>query len=132
MGIEVVVAPGELVRFGCPWRKDVAGYDLKHLLVGSEGTLGVITAAWLRLTPAPEAAWPVIGFFDGVRQGVVAIERVIGSGLPGAALEYVDAEAMRYGGASFPGEVPDGAFAVLVEADGSRDEAARIRTDLLE
>jgi glycolate oxidase subunit GlcD len=131
-GLEAVVAPGELVRFGGPLRKDVAGYDLKHLLIGSEGTLGVITAAWLRLTPAPEAAWPVIGFFDGVRGGAAAIERVIGSGLPVAALEYLDSETMRYAGASFPGEVPDGAFAVLAEADGSKDEAARIRAEILE
>ena len=132
MGLEVVVAPGELVRFGGPVRKDVAGYDLKHLLVGSEGTLGVITSAWLRLTPAPEAAWPVIGFFDGVRAGAAAIERVVGSGLPAAALEYLDSETMRYAGPTFPGEVPAGAFAVLAEADGSRDEAERVRNDLLE
>jgi FAD/FMN-containing dehydrogenase len=131
-GLEVVVPPGELVQLGGPLRKDVAGYDLKHLLIGSEGTLGVITAAWLRLTPAPEAAWPVIGFFDGVRAGVTAIEQVIGTGLPVAALEYVDSEAMRYAGASFPGAVPGGAFAVLAEADGSTDEATRIRTELLE
>lgn len=131
-GLEVVVPPGDLVRLGGPLRKDVAGYDLKHLLIGSEGTLGVITAAWLRLTPAPEAAWPVIGFFDGVQGGVAAIERVVGSGLPAAALEYVDSETMRYAGATFPGEVPGGAFAVLAEADGSIDEAARIRRDLLE
>jgi glycolate oxidase subunit GlcD len=131
-GLEVVVPPGDLVRLGGPLRKDVAGYDLKHLLIGSEGTLGVITAAWLRLTPAPEAAWPVIGFFDGVQGGVAAIERVVGSGLPAAALEYVDSETMRYAGATFPGEVPAGAFAVLAEADGSIQEAARIRNDLLE
>src|SRR2546425_671985 len=131
-GLEAVVPPGELVQLGGPLRKDVAGYDLKHLLIGSEGTLGVITAAWLRLTPAPEAAWPVIGFFDGVPGGVAAIERVIGSGLPAAALEYVDSEAMRYGGRSFPGEVPEGGFAVLVEADGSTEEAARIRAALLD
>jgi glycolate oxidase subunit GlcD len=132
LGLEVVVAPGELVRFGGPVRKDVAGYDLKHLLVGSEGTLGVITAAWLRLTPAPEAAWPVVGFFDGVRAGAAAIERVVGSGLPVAALEYLDSETMRYAGPTFPGEVPAGAFGVLAEADGSHDEAARVRKDVLE
>jgi glycolate dehydrogenase FAD-linked subunit len=131
-GLEAVVAPGELIQLGGPLRKDVAGYDLKRLLIGSEGTLGVITAAWLRLTPAPEAAWPVIGFFEGVRAGCAAIERVVGTGLPAAALEYLDSETMRYAGASFPGEVPDGAFAVLAEADGSTDEAARIRSDLLE
>jgi glycolate oxidase subunit GlcD len=131
-GLEVVVAPGDLVQLGGPLRKDVAGYDLKQLLIGSEGTLGVITSAWLRLLPAPEAAWPVIGFFDGVRGGAAAIERVIGAGVPAAALEYLDSETMRYAGASFPGEVPAGAFAVLAEADGSRDEAARVRGDLLE
>jgi glycolate dehydrogenase FAD-linked subunit len=130
-GLEVVVAPGELIQLGGPLRKDVAGFDLKSLLIGSEGTLGVITAAWLRLTPAPEAAWPVIGFFDGVRAGCAAIERVLGSGVPAATLEYLDSETMRYAGATFPGEVPDGAFAVLAEADGSHDEAARIRRDLL-
>jgi FAD/FMN-containing dehydrogenase len=74
----------------------------------------------------------VIGFFDGVRSGVGAIERVVGSGLAAAALEYIDSETMRYAGASFPGEVPAGAFAVLAEADGSADEAARIRADLLD
>ena len=131
-GLEVVVPPGEVVRFGGPLRKDVAGYDLKQLLIGSEGTLGVITSAWLRLMPAPEAAWPVVGFFDGVRGGAAAIERVVGSGLPAAALEYLDAETMRYAGATFPGEVPAGAFGVLAEADGSHDEAARVRADLLE
>ena len=131
-GLEVVVAPGELVRFGGPLTKDVAGYDLKRLMIGSEGTLGVITAAWLRLTPAPEAAWPVIGFFDGARVGSAAIERVVGSGLPAATIEYLDGETMRYAGATFPGEVPAGAFGVLAEADGSRDEAAGIRRELLE
>jgi glycolate oxidase subunit GlcD len=132
MGLEVVVPPGDLIELGGPLRKDVAGYDLKHLLIGSEGTLGVITAAWLRLTPAPEAAWPVVGFFQGVRAGCAAIERVIGSGLPAAALEYIDSETMRYAGAGFPIEVPAGAFAVIAEADGSTEEAARTRADLLE
>ena len=131
-GLEVVVAPGEVVQLGGPLTKDVAGYDLKRLLIGSEGTLGVITAAWLRLTPAPEAAWPVIGFFDGVRAGCAAIERVVGSGLPAATLEYLDDETMRYASATFPGDVPAGGFAVLAEADGSRDEAERIRSELLE
>ena len=132
LGLEAVVPPGDLIQLGGPLRKDVAGYDLKSLVIGSEGTLGIVTAAWLRLTPAPEAAWPVVGFFDGVRAGCAAIERVVGSGLPAAALEYFDGETLRYGRATFPGEIPDGAFAVIAEADGSHDEAARIRADLLD
>jgi FAD/FMN-containing dehydrogenase len=131
-GIEAVVAPGEIVRFGGPTRKDVASYDLTSLLVGSEGTLGVITSVWLRLTPAPEAVWPVVGFFDGVGAGCAAIERLVGSGLPLAAIEYLDGETMRYAGAGFPVEIPAGAFCVITEADGSPDEAARVREDVLD
>src|SRR5213593_2384106 len=125
-GLEVVVAPGELITIGGPIRKDVAGYDLVGLLVGSEGTLGVITAAWLRLLPAPEAALPVVAFYRGSREGCAAIERVVGSGLPAAALEYFDAGALAAAGGAFPGKVPGGArFAVLAEADGPRGEAER-------
>src|SRR6185437_12449220 len=58
-GIEAALPPGELVSVGGPIRKDVAGYDLKRLLVGSEGTLGIVTAAWLKLLPAPESVLPV-------------------------------------------------------------------------
>ena len=68
-GVEAVIAPGELVRFGGPVRKDAAGYDLRGLLIGSEGTLGIITAAWLRLTPAPAMAMPVIGGYDSIADG---------------------------------------------------------------
>ena len=131
-GVEAVVAPGELIRVGGPLRKDVASYDLPALFVASEGTLGVITSVWLQLTPAPEAVWPVVGFFDGVRAGCAAIEGIIGSGLPVAAIEYLDGETMRYAGAGFPTEIPDGAFCVITEADGSHDEAARVRADALE
>ena len=67
-GIEAVIPPGELVTFGGPIRKDVAGYDLKSLLVGSEGTLGLVTAAWLRLVPAPELELPVIGLYRDRRR----------------------------------------------------------------
>ncbi|MEA2141091.1 MAG: glycolate oxidase, partial [Solirubrobacteraceae bacterium] len=61
-GVEVVLAPGELVDIGGWARKDVAGYDVKSLLVGSEGTLGVITAVRLRLLPAREAALALVVF----------------------------------------------------------------------
>src|SRR5207248_4063157 len=131
-GVEAVVAPGELIRVGGPLRKDVASYDLTSLFAASEGTLGVITSVWLQLTPAPEAAWPVAGFFDGVGAGCAAIERTIGSGLPVAAIEYLDGETMRYAGAGFPTEIPTGAFCVMTEADGSHEEAAQVRADALE
>src|SRR5436190_4439771 len=93
-GIEVVVAPGELISVGGPVRKDVAGYDLKSLLIGSEGTLGIVTAAWLRLIPAPEAALPVCSFHAGAAEGCAALERILGSGIQPAAVEFLDAGAL--------------------------------------
>src|SRR5581483_5101352 len=120
-GLEAVVPPGDVIRIGGATRKDVAGYDLKSLLVGSEGTLAVITAAWLRLIPAPEAALPLVGFYGSVEQGCSAIERIMGSGVVAAALEYLDAGALRAAQRTFPEGIPGGAeFAVLTEADGAR------------
>ncbi|HEU4448575.1 MAG TPA: FAD-linked oxidase C-terminal domain-containing protein [Gaiellaceae bacterium] len=130
-GLEAVVPPGDVVTVGGPVRKDVAGYDLRGLLVGSEGTLGVITAVWLRLLPAPEAFLPVVAFYEGTVAGCAAIERVLGNGLQAAALEYLDAGTLAAAGAAFPGGVPAGAgFLVAAEADGSAAEAARLRDEL--
>jgi glycolate oxidase subunit GlcD len=132
-GIEAVVPPGEVVRFGGPLRKDVAGYDLKSLLVGSEGTLGLITAAWLRLTPAPELELPVVGLYRDADAGISAIERVLASGVVPAAIEYLDGVTLEYGGGSYPFGIPDGgSFMVITEADGSRAEAARVAGELHE
>jgi glycolate oxidase subunit GlcD len=131
-GLEAVVPPGEVMSVGGPIRKDVAGYDLKSLLIGSEGTLGIVTAAWLRLLPAPEAALPVAGFYPGTTEGCAAIERVLGSGLLVAALEYLDGPTLEAAGRSLPVESPkDAAFFVLAEADGSREEAERLRLELV-
>jgi glycolate oxidase subunit GlcD len=130
-GLEAVVPPGEVVAVGGPIRKDVAGYDLKNLLIASEGTLGIITAAWLKLVPAPEAALPVAAFYAGTREGCAAIERVLGNGLEVAALEFLDGATLKLAGRGFPGEVPAGAaFLVVSEADGTAPEAARLRDEL--
>jgi glycolate oxidase subunit GlcD len=131
MGVEAVLAPGELVRFGGPVRKDVAGYDLRGLLCGSEGTLGLVTAAWLRLVPAPEAQLPVLAAYGSIAEGCAAIERVLAAGVVPAALEYLDAATLEACGAAFPGGALEG-FVVLAEADGGEEEAARVRAELVE
>jgi FAD/FMN-containing dehydrogenase len=130
-GIEAVLAPGELVRIGGAARKDVAGYDLRALLCGSEGTLGIVTAAWLRLVPAPEAQLPVLATFPSTAAGCAAIERVLGSGIRAAVLDYVDAPALRLAPSSLTAPALS-SFAVLAEADGSASEALRVRGELLE
>jgi len=130
-GLEAVLPPGELVRIGGPFRKDVSGYDLKNLLVGSEGTLGVVTAAWLRFIPAPEASSLVIALYPSVAVGCEAIERIVGSGISAAAIEYLDEATVAAAGATFPGQ-PVSGFMVIAEADGSVEEVARLRSDLVD
>src|SRR5579872_2649525 len=132
-GVEAVVPPGEIVRFGGPLRKDVAAYDLLGLLVGSEGTLGLITAAWLRLTPAAELELPVIGLYADAEAGISALERVLASGVVPAALEYLDGTLLRFSGEAYPFGLPDGAgFMVVTEADGAASEARRVAGELHE
>jgi glycolate oxidase subunit GlcD len=130
-GLEAVLAPGELVCLGGPVRKDVAGYDLCALLTGSEGTLGIITAAWLRLTPAPEAQLTVVAAYPDAAAGCAAILRVLASGVVPAALEFFDEPTIRAAGAGFALGALCG-FVVIAQVDGSHAEAARVRDELRE
>jgi glycolate oxidase subunit GlcD len=132
-GLEAVVPPGEVVTVGGPIRKDVAGYDIKSLLIGSEGTLGIVTAAWLRLIPAPEVTLPVAAFLPDTASGCEAILRVVGSGIRATAIEFLDGETLACATGSFDGGMPDGAgFLVIAEADGSAEEAAAMQRELIE
>jgi glycolate oxidase subunit GlcD len=130
-GLEAVLPSGDVITIGGPLRKDVAGYDLRSLLIGSEGTLAVITSVWLSLTPMPEARLPVAAAFGSTDGGCDAIEALVASGLVPAMLEYLDAGTLAAAGAAFPAALPAGAeMLVIVEADGSPQEAARLRDDL--
>ena len=133
-GLEAVLAPGELVRVGGWARKDVSGYDIKSLLIGSEGTLGVITAVRLRLLPAPEAAIALIVFFDTRAHGCAAMLDIPAAGIQCSALEFLDGETLRHLAGAYPvGQVPSAAeFALIVEVDGTHAEAEAQRRALLE
>ncbi len=130
-GLEVVVAPGEVLTLGGPFRKDVAGYDLKSLLIGSEGTLGVITAARLRLVPAPAAALPLLSFHATRAEGCAAILEVLGTGVVPAALDFLDGDTLRMAAGAYPGALPVHAeFALLAEVDGTVEEARAAHVEL--
>jgi glycolate oxidase subunit GlcD len=136
-GLEAVLAPGELVRIGGWIRKDVAGYDIKDLLIGSEGTLGVITAVRLRLLPAPEAALPLVAFLGSRADGCAAITEVFANGVRPSVLDFLDAETLGMVAPAYPvgagtGAVPSAAgFALIVELDGTRAEVEAQRTELV-
>jgi glycolate oxidase subunit GlcD len=124
-GIEVVLAPGEVVPLGGWARKDVAGYDLTSLLVGSEGTLGVITAVRLALLPAPEATRTLVCFLRTRAEGCAAILDVLAAGVQPAALEFIDANTLEIVAGGYPGTLPAGAGCVLIaEVDGAATAVA--------
>jgi glycolate oxidase subunit GlcD len=140
-GLEVVVAPGELIELGGWIGKDVAGYDLKRLLIGSEGTLGVITAVRLRLLPAPETAIALVVFLRTCEEGCAAIEQVFAAGLQPSVLDFLDGDTLEIVASGYPpatapsgpAGVPEGAgFALIAEVDGSRSQAEAQREELIE
>jgi glycolate oxidase subunit GlcD len=130
-GIEAVLASGTIAQLGGSLRKDVAGYDLRSLLIGSEGTLGIITGAWLKLTPAPELAIPIIAGYEDVSKGVRAVTDIYASGLCPAAIEFFDRNTLSATQTNLPGGLPpDTNFMLLVEADGMASEAHHLSDEL--
>ena len=95
LGLTVVTATGEVIRTGTRAKKSSAGYDLTRLMVGSEGTLGVICEVTLKLHPLPEAVSAAICQFPDVNSAVRATIQMIQMGVPIARCELLDANAVR-------------------------------------
>jgi glycolate oxidase subunit GlcD len=130
-GVEAVLPPGEIVRFGGACRKDVAAYDLRGLLIGSEGTLGVVTAVDLRLIPRPPTALGLVAFLPDLERGCEAVLGVLGCGVVCSALELIDGAALAEVASAYPGAVPRQAgFALLAEVDGGEEETRSARAEL--
>jgi FAD/FMN-containing dehydrogenase len=129
-GVEAVTGWGEKVSFGGGFRKDVAGLDLGSLLVGSEGTLGVITRVHLRAMPALEKRYPVVGWYKSLREGCEALDYVRASGIQPAVLEYLDEGCIKW--TQLSGAMEGSQFMLLTEADGTGEEAWAGRGILIE
>ncbi len=129
-GLEVVLADGQVIRTGTRTRKGVVGYDLTHLFIGSEGTLGVITGLTLRLAPKPAAKRTLLAVFAGLRDAGDALQAVLRGPVTPAALELMDAAALAAVRTKLPAPIPDGAATLLIDVDGddetTRREAAAI------
>ena len=95
LGLTVVTASGEVIRTGTRARKSSAGYDLTRLMVGSEGTLGVMTEITLRLYPLPEAISAATCTFPSIDAAVRTTNQIIQMGIPIARCELLDAHAVR-------------------------------------
>ncbi len=121
LGLEVVLPNGEVIRTGSKAVKNVVGYDLTQLLAGSEGTLGIITEAVLRLIPRPPARATLRATFDSIDAAVEAVNELLRARVVPATIELVDeaslAAVTRYlGGAEL---APAGTAGLLIlEVDG--------------
>ncbi|MGP7816454.1 FAD-binding oxidoreductase [Niallia sp. 01092] len=120
LGLEVVTPKGKIVRMGGKTVKNVTGYDLTKLVVGSEGTLGIITEATLQLIPKPLAIGTVMAVFDDLVKSGEAISRILTSGILPSKMEMMDQECIKAVESYQPSGLPVDAEAILlIELDGS-------------
>lgn len=120
LGLVAVTGTGELIECGGPWTKDATGYDLTHLIVGSEGTLALIVEATLKLAPRPRAQAGLRVLYRDAESAAAAVSRVMTQPATPTTLEFMDArslELLRRNGA----QVPDAGAMLLIDADGDDD-----------
>lgn len=139
LGLSAVLPTGELIQTGTATRKGVVGYDLTRLLVGSEGTLGVITQLTLKLLPHPAHQQCVAAVFADLDAAMRCIISVMTRGHLPSAMEFLDAKCLKLVGDLLPEHVKaklspgseGGREAlVLIESDGTREETARATADI--
>ena len=122
LGMEVVLADGSVHWYGGKTR-EAPGYDLRGIMIGSEGTLGIVTKVVVRLLKAPEAVKTLLAMFKTVEDASSAVSGIIGAGIVPAAIEMMDAMCIQAAEASMNAGYPEEAGAVLlVEVDGLREE----------
>jgi glycolate oxidase len=120
LALEAVLPTGEIIRTGSKAVKNVVGYDLTQLLVGSEGTLAIITQITLRLVPKPPARATMVAAFASIEDAVAAVSGLIERRVVPAAIEIIDEDSLRAAESYSKTRVaPEGARALLiVECDG--------------
>jgi len=119
MGMEVVLADGSVCRLGNACVKDVAGYSLRDLFIGSEGTLGIITEVLLKLVPRPAARRTLLATFSAMDEAAATVSAIIAAGIVPCTLEFLDRRTIRCVEDFAHVGLPTEAEAVLlIEADG--------------
>ncbi|MDQ0220374.1 glycolate oxidase subunit GlcD [Peribacillus cavernae] len=119
MALEIVLANGDIIRTGGKLAKDVAGYDFTRLFVGSEGTLGIITEATLKLIPIPETKKTMLALYQSLEAAAKSVSKIIASKIIPATLEFIDQPTLEvieaYAQIGLPTDVK---AVLLIEQDG--------------
>jgi glycolate oxidase len=120
LGLEAVLSDGRLIKTGVKTAKGVVGYDLTGLLVGSEGTLAVITKIRLKLLPLPQEVITLMVLFKELEQSGVAVTRIISEGIIPRTIEFLDRETIKAVESYKPIGLPKDVDAMLlIELDGA-------------
>ncbi len=120
LGLEVVLANGKVLKTGWPVIKQSTGYDLTQLFIGSEGTLGVVTEAVLKLSPIPPYRATIAMSFDELSRAGRAVTAIILAGIKPAAMELMDKACLGVVNEVFKLGLPDYEGFIIMELDGSR------------
>jgi len=126
LGLEVVTPQGDIIRTGGQTMKGVVGYDLTKLMVGSEGTLGIITKIVIKLLPLPEAKKTMLVLFDSIDGAAQAVSAIIRGKIIPTTLEFMDAMTIECVRKATGMSLPEAARAVLIiEVDGEKQMLER-------
>ncbi|KYC64222.1 glycolate oxidase subunit GlcD [Heyndrickxia coagulans] len=126
LALEAVLANGEIIRTGGKLAKDVAGYDLTRLLVGSEGTLAILTEATLKLVPMPETKKTMLALYQDIEACAQTVSNIIASRIIPATLEFLDQPTLQAVEAFAHIGLPTNVKAVLlIEQDGPEEVVER-------
>lgn len=133
LGLEAVLPNGTLIKTGVQTRKGVVGYDLTNLIVGSEGTLGVITSLTIQLIAKPEATTGFMCLFPDMVSAMNGVASIMSKGHLPSAIEFMDHKCLHLVGELLPFTLPGGkASALIIEIDGPQslvmDEIETIKT----
>lgn len=132
LGLKAVTGMGEAIKTGCYTTKGVVGYDLTRLIIGSEGTLAVITEATLKLSPLPPFTEGITAHYRDAASCAQAIIAIMSRPQVPSALEFLDAGSLDLIRAHHPGMLPDDSRAMLmIEVDGSQNEIAAAQEAIL-
>ncbi len=132
LGLKAVTGTGEIIKTGCYTTKGVVGYDLTRLIIGSEGTLAVITEATLKLSPLPLSAEGITAHYRDAASCAQAIIAIMSQPQVPSALEFLDAGSLDLIRAHHSHMLPDETRAMLIiEVDGSQHEIAAAREAIL-
>ena len=120
--MKVVMANGEILQTGASTIKNATGYNLGSLFVGSEGTLGIVVEATLKLIPKPETRQVLMAYFDKIEDAVSAVDEIIDEKVFPATIDFMDKNAIQTVEKFFPsGLLTDKEAALIIEIDGCLD-----------